>query len=1263
MNLKWLINPISLALLIAISFLGLAAQDSIVNAQVEDGKIEPLLLDRFTTDGSADFIVRFDAQADLSAAYGMDWNTRGEFVYTTLRETADKSQVNAKAILDKAGLKYQTMIGGNDLYVWSGTPIVADEMSALSEVYFIRATRTYTVDPIKISDPIQNISWAGDYLVNHWLTSVGAEPEATTDWGITDTKANQAWALGARGAGIKVANIDTGVQWNHPALVGQFACASGSDPACWADPSNICGGTACDNSGHGTHTMGTMVAKDNPALPYIAGMAPDATWIACKGCESNSCSSYALTTCADWILAPGGNPANRPNVVNNSWGSTSDGNSWYLSYVNAWRAAGVFPAFAAGNNGPTCDSMGDPGSYQASFASAAHDSNRAIASFSSRGASFFGHDPYTKPNISAPGVGICSTVPTNGWACGYSGTSMASPHTAGAVAQLWSCAPGLVGQIDATFQALQNSADTPPAGSCGAPPDGQGNYTFGYGYLDVLSLVTENCGSPEPDINVIPTSMHPVLLPDTTFEVALTIENLGTAALDWNLSDDAAWLSEDTASGVVQAGGSVQIMVTFDTTGLTPGVYPASLTVNSNDPDEPTVTVPVTLEVIPAEPDISLVYLPLDMTLLPSETGTMFVHIENLGNADLVWSLTDDAGWLSELPTGGTIVAGDTKEVVITFNSTGLAAGFYQANIVISSNDPDQPDLTLPATLTVIEPDILITSPPLDMSLFPNETGTINFTIENIGTADLEWSATDDAAWLSEQPASGRLVPGGSTEVIVTFDAGNLSPGEYSGQITIASNDPDEPVITLDAILTINTPESDLAVIKTADPSADVGNPILYTLNVINNGPQATTGVLVVDTLPDLVMFVSASPQCAEAMGMVTCDIGDLSSGGTADLTITVTAADGGIASNTAVVSADNIDPNPNNNMDTADTTISEADILVTAPVLDIALSPDETGIMSFTIENIGQADLLWNLDETTPVSWLSEQPDYGTLGPGDIIEVEVAFEPSGLTPGLYQTDIDISSNDPDEPSIVLPVNLTVLGPDISITAPALEATLFPDETSNLTMTISNNGAANLYWSMSDGAPWLSEVPDAGIIPSGGSTEVLITFDSTGLTPGSFDTDLVITSNDPDEPEIILSANLTVIQREVDLVVRKTASANTVNIGDTITYTLVITNNGPQDAAGVILTDTLPALVSLLHAPPGCTESSQVISCEIGDLGVDNSVTLTIVVTATGVGDAINNAEVSSDLNDPDMTNNTDSVSIRIDRMMIKLFIPMLQRH
>jgi len=448
-------------------------------------KIEAALLDQLSAAGPADIVIHFAEQPNLAAAYRMGWADRGEFVVQTLAAAAARSQRAAQAYLDGRGLRHETFVAGNELYIWGGDLAAVNALAELPEVASLRLARTYYLDPI--------LSKA----------AVDDAPHALA-WGITDTKANQFWStFGVQGDGIVIAGIDTGVQWNHPALDQSYKCASNpGDAACWADPSNICGGTPCDNNGHGSHTMGTMVGDDDPSLAYQAGMAPSARWIACKGCESNSCSDYALGACGDWLLQPGGSTANRPHVVNNSWGG-GGGEDWYLSRVNAWRAAGIFPAFSAGNSGSSCNTLGSPGDYQESFATAAHDSARAIAYFSSRGPSAFGHDPYTKPNISAPGVDVCSTIPTNSWSCGYSGTSMASPHTAGAVALLWSCNPSLIGQIDNTFQYLQNTANAAPAGNCGAPPDGQGNYTYGYGYLDILAAGQAHCA---PAVTPTPTA-------------------------------------------------------------------------------------------------------------------------------------------------------------------------------------------------------------------------------------------------------------------------------------------------------------------------------------------------------------------------------------------------------------------------------------------------------------------------------------------------------------------------------------------------------------------------------------------------------------------------------------------------------------------------------------------------------------------------------------------------------------------------------------
>jgi predicted phage tail protein len=97
---------------------------------------------------------------------------------------------------------------------------------------------------------------------------------------------------------------------------------------------------------------------------------------------------------------------------------------------------------------------------------------------------------------------------------------MASPHTAGAVALLWSCNSTLVGQIDQTFQLLQSSADAPPAGSCGLPGDG-GNYTYGYGYLNVLAAGNAGCSAPTTP-PAAPTSLVATAESDTQINLTWT---------------------------------------------------------------------------------------------------------------------------------------------------------------------------------------------------------------------------------------------------------------------------------------------------------------------------------------------------------------------------------------------------------------------------------------------------------------------------------------------------------------------------------------------------------------------------------------------------------------------------------------------------------------------------------------------------------------------------------------------------------------------
>ena len=161
--------------------------------------------------------------------------------------------------------------------------------------------------------------------------------------------------------------------------------------------------------------------------------------------------------------------------------------------VESLRAAGIAVVASAGNSGSSCSTVADPpGIYEASFTVGATDSADTIASFSSRGPVTVDGSNRLKPDISAPGVNIRSAVRNNAYGS-MSGTSMAAPHVAGAVALLWSGVPDLIGNIDDTESLLKGNANTSlPYNdqTCGGIPGTQlPNNTYGAGRLDIYSTV------------------------------------------------------------------------------------------------------------------------------------------------------------------------------------------------------------------------------------------------------------------------------------------------------------------------------------------------------------------------------------------------------------------------------------------------------------------------------------------------------------------------------------------------------------------------------------------------------------------------------------------------------------------------------------------------------------------------------------------------------------------------------------------------------
>lgn len=446
-------------------------------------KIDPAVLQAAerSPDGQAYALVYFKEQADLSFAERIqDWNERGWAVYRALKEVADRTQ--AEVLAGLASRKAEGAVADYYSYWIVNLVTVRADVDTLRWLAS-RPEVAYIYPELKIEAP----------------KPLPADPEpqapGTIEWNITKIRAPEVWSTyNITGTGAVVANVDTGVDYTHPALVRQYRGNLGGGTFDhnynWWDADQGLS-APYDPDSHGTHTMGTQVGEDATQTNQI-GVAPGAKWIAALGCcpDNDALLSSEQFMIAPWDLnGQNPDPSKRPHVVSNSWGGPG-GSLIFNGVIAAQRAAGVFPTFSAGNSGPGCATLGSPGDNPAVGTSvAATTSADNIAGFSSRGPNPFGG---TGPDVAAPGVSVRSSVPGGGYAV-FSGTSMASPHVGGAVALIISAEPMMAGKVNQLEELLKQTAQRiliSPAQTCGGVSSNTfPNNAVGWGRIDVKTAV------------------------------------------------------------------------------------------------------------------------------------------------------------------------------------------------------------------------------------------------------------------------------------------------------------------------------------------------------------------------------------------------------------------------------------------------------------------------------------------------------------------------------------------------------------------------------------------------------------------------------------------------------------------------------------------------------------------------------------------------------------------------------------------------------
>lgn len=481
--------------------LSVSLNDS-ADIQVQD-KVSDRLLSQFKKEDHVTFLVKFKEQlnteevaAETEKKALKQKQTVAQTIFmkrsavvNALRVHATETQHDVKKFLDKAKKEgqvkdYHSYYIVNGIAV-TGTKDIAEKLATFPEVDKILRDELRQLVPTEPDKTIQAVKESHQVKAQR---TTDAETSAT-EWGIEKIGAPEVWDMGIDGTGVVVANIDSGVQWDHPALKEKYRGYNPDDPdnpdheMNWFDAA-YGEEEPYDDQDHGTHTMGTMVGSEPDGANQI-GVAPGAKWIAVQAFTPLGGYDSDLLEAAEWILAPkdaDGNPHPEmaPDVVNNSWGGGPGRDEWYLDVVQAWRASHIFPSFSAGNDGPEAETVGTPGNYPDSFAAGATNANDELASFSSRGPS-----PYDeiKPDVSAPGVNVRSSVPGNGYAA-FNGTSMASPHVSGTVALLRSVNASL--SVDDLEEILMTTAVPRTDDAYPETP----NNGYGYGIVNAFDAVS-----------------------------------------------------------------------------------------------------------------------------------------------------------------------------------------------------------------------------------------------------------------------------------------------------------------------------------------------------------------------------------------------------------------------------------------------------------------------------------------------------------------------------------------------------------------------------------------------------------------------------------------------------------------------------------------------------------------------------------------------------------------------------------------------------
>jgi hypothetical protein len=422
--------------------------------------------------------------------------------------------------------------------------------------------------------------------------------------------------------------------------------------------------------------------------------------------------------------------------------------------------------------------------------------------------------------------------------------------------------------------------------------------------------------------------------------------------------------------------------------------------------------------------------------------------------------------WLGVEPVTMSIPAGSSSVLEVSYDAADMFGGTYDGRIVIHNNDPLQPQLIVPVQLVVTPvAQIELSTTELDFGeVFVGGENTLNFMISSTGSDTLDiYSMICPNSDFEISPDTLIIEPGGNSYVDVIFTP--TAPASDDAVLTIFSNSMDTPEVTV-ALTGIGISPPVISVTpESLEADLYSGRSVIQNIIITNAGLNELE-YNIVTSLPSWLTVYPTSGTCAPGVSE------------NLDVTFNASYLDGGDYFYDLEISSND----PINPLDTVAVSFHITD----APCINswedtlffgtLFVGYDVSRTLQVSITNTGSLDLLVTDVDATP-SFFSATPGFAGIDPGEYEIFDVTFTPNAL--GNYSGELNFTSNDPLFPlyTIILKGSFSE-PPEINVFPLSLSTDLYSGKTATKHVTITNTGASDLQYEITDYALWLDGYED-----------------------------------------------------------------------------------------------------------------------------------------------------------------------------------------